>query len=181
MKPFNTADICDENDDIQIAEPIFKSYGGNKKFYGKIRTVTAIEDNSFVKNLIEEKVDGDVMVIDGKGSTKCALLGDNLAMKAFENGWQGFVINGCIRDSDIINKISIGIKAINTVPIKSIKKNVGDYSKNLNFANVDFKEGEYVYSDSDGVIILKKPFVNANEDFNEGLVPYKVVTFTKFY
>ena len=78
MKQFNTADICDENDENQIAEPIFKSYGGNKKFYGKIRTVMAIEDNSFVKNLIEEKVDGDVMVIDGKGSTKCALLGLSL-------------------------------------------------------------------------------------------------------
>ena len=181
MRTFNTADICDENDDVQIAEPIFKSFGENKKFHGRIRTVTAIEENSYIKKLIEEKVDGDVMVIDGKGSTKCAILGDNLAMKAFENGWQGFVINGCIRDSDIINKISIGIKAINTVPIKSVKNNIGDYSKNLNFASVDFKEGEYIYSDSDGIIVLEKPLINDTEDINEGLVPFKIITFTKFY
>ena len=79
------------------------------------------------------------------------------------------------------NKISIGIKAINTVPIKSVKNNIGDYSKNLNFASVDFKEGEYIYSDSDGIIVLEKPLINDTEDINEGLVPFKIITFTKFY
>jgi len=178
---FNTADICDENDNIQIGEPIFKSYGQNKKFCGMIRTVIAIEDNSYVKKLVEEKVDGDVMVIEGKASIKCALLGDNLAMKAFENGWSGFIINGCIRDSEIINNIPIGIKAINTMPIKSQKNGAGEYSKVLNFANIDFREGEYVYSDSDGIIVLKDQLVNEEKLTNNGLVPYTVITFTKIY
>ena len=178
---FNTADICDENDNIQIGDPVFKSYGQNKKFCGMIRTVIAIEDNSYVKKLVEEKVDGDVMVIEGKASIKCALLGDNLAMKAFENGWSGFIINGCIRASEIINNIPIGIKAINTMPIKSQKNGAGEYSKVLNFANIDFREGEYVYSDPDGIIVLKDQLVNEEKLTNNGLIPYTVITFTKIY
>ena len=153
MSDFYTADICDQYKDIQICDSIFKSYGGKAKFQGKIRTVTAIEDNSYVKKLIDEKVNGDIMVIDGDGSKKCALLGDNLAKKAAENGWSGFIIYGCIRDSEIISTIDIGIKALDTMPLKSEKKNVGEFGKDLKFANVLFKEGHYAYSDQDGIII----------------------------
>jgi regulator of ribonuclease activity A len=159
MSEFTTADLCDEHTNIQIAEPIFNLYGEKKKFMGKIRTVIAIEDNSYVKELVNTKVDGDVMVIEGKGSTKCALLGDNLAKKASENGWSGFVINGCIRDSEIISTIPIGIKALNTMPKKSNKSNVGEFKKDLNFAGVLFQEGDFLYSDSDGIIISKERLV----------------------
>ena len=155
MSDFYTADICDEYEDIQICQSIFKSYGGKDKFNGKIRTVTAIEDNSYVKKLIDEKVSGDIMVVDGNGSMKCALLGDNLAKKAAANGWSGFIINGCIRDSEIISTIDIGIKALSTMPLKSEKKNVGEFGKDLKFANVSFKEGHYAYSDQDGIIIRR--------------------------
>ena len=159
MSKFTTADLCDEHTNIQIAEPIFNLYGGKKKFMGKIRTVIAIEDNSYVKELVNTKVDGDVMVIEGKGSIKCALLGDNLAKIASENGWAGFVINGCVRDSEIINTIPIGIKALNTMPKKSNKNNVGEFKKDLNFAGVLFREGYFLYSDSDGIIISKEKLV----------------------
>ena len=159
MSEFTTADLCDEHTNIQIAEPIFNLYGGKKKFMGKIRTVIAIEDNSYVKELVNTKVDGDVMVIEGKGSTKCALLGDNLAKKASENGWAGFVINGCIRDSEIISAIPIGIKALNTMPKKSNKNNVGEFKKDLNFAGVLFQEGDFLYSDRDGIIISKEKLI----------------------
>ena len=159
MNEFMTADLCDEHTNIEIAEPIFNLYGGKKKFMGKIRTVIAIEDNSYVKELVNTKVNGDVMVIEGKGSIKCALLGDNLAKIASENGWAGFVINGCIRDSEIINTIPIGIKALNTMPKKSNKNNVGEFKKDLNFAGVLFREGYFLYSDSDGIIISKEKLV----------------------
>ncbi len=159
MSDFYTADICDEYEDIQICQSIFKSYGGKDKFNGKIRTVTAIEDNSYVKKLIDEKVSGDIMVIDGNGSMKCALLGDNLAKKAAANGWSGFIINGCIRDSEIISTIDIGIKALSTMPLKSEKKNVGEFGKDLKFANVSFKEGHYAYSDQDGIIIRQDEII----------------------
>ena len=180
MNIFNTADLCDENDDIQIADPIFKSYGEREKFYGKIRTVSVQDDNSFVKKLVNEKVNGDVMVIDGKGSFKCALLGDNLARSACQNGWAGFIINGCIRDSAIINKIDIGIKAINTMPNKSEKKDIGKYGDNLKFANVVFEEGDYVYSDSDGIVVSKKPLTHNNEaKGTNSSLPYNLVTYVK--
>jgi len=159
MSEFTTADLCDEHTNIQIAEPIFNLYGEKKRFMGKIRTVIAIEDNSYVKELVNTKVDGDVMVIEGKGSTKCALLGDNLAKKASENGWAGFVINGCIRDSEIISAIPIGIKALNTMPKKSNKNNVGEFKKDLNFAGVLFQEGDFLYSDRDGIIISKEKLI----------------------
>ena len=159
MSEFNTADLCDKHSKIQIAEPIFNLYGKKKKFMGKIRTVIAIEDNSYVKELVNTKVDGDVMVIEGKGSTKCALLGDNLAKIASENGWSGFIINGCIRDSEIISSISIGIKALNTMPKKSNKNNVGEFKKDLNFAGVLFQEGNFLYSDSDGIIISEEKLI----------------------
>ena len=180
MTSFNTADICDENPDVQIAEPIFKSFGERVLFYGRIRTVSVLNDNSFVKKLVNQRVDGDVMVVDGRGSLKCALLGDNLARIACGNGWSGFIINGCIRDSSIINKIDIGVKAINTMPIKSEKKDIGDYEKDLSFAGVVFKEGEYVYSDMDGIVISKKVISNKNitQTVNEN-VPYKLITCTK--
>tara|TARA_B100001769_G_C22061017_1_gene570651 strand:- start:654 stop:1208 length:555 start_codon:yes stop_codon:yes gene_type:complete len=179
MMNFNTADLCDENDDIQIAKPIFKSYGKNDKFFGKIRTVAVQDDNSYVKKLVQEKVKGDVMVIDGKGSAKCALLGDNLARIACDNGWSGFIINGSIRDSDIINKISIGIKAINTMPNKSEKKDIGEYGKELNFSDVVFKEGSYVFSDADGIIISDKMILKESETKSNTNLPYKLVTFMK--
>lgn len=159
MSDFYTADICDEYEDIQICQSIFKSYGGKDKFNGKIRTVTAIEDNSYVKKLIDEKVSGDIMVVDGNGSMKCALLGDNLAKRAAANGWSGFIINGCIRDSEIISTIDIGIKALSTMPLKSEKKNVGEFGKDLKFANVSFKEGHYAYSDQDGIIIRQDEII----------------------
>ena len=119
---------------------------------GVNKAVVAIEDNSYVKKMLDTKVSGDVMVIDGNGSLKCALLGDNLAKKAHENGWAGFIIYGCIRDSKIIETIDIGIKAIGTMPVKSLKKDVGEYGKDLNFAGIVFRENEYVYSDDDGII-----------------------------
>lgn len=181
MTVFNTADLCDDHQDIQIAEPIFKSYGKKKKFFGKIRTVDVIDDNSYVKKLVNEKVKGDVMVIDGKGSTKCALIGDNLARIASENGWSGFVINGCIRDSEIISTIEVGIKAINVVPNKSDKKDVGEYKKELSFANITFKEGEYLYSDSDGVLTSKELILNDIIASEDSLIPYRLASCIKIF
>lgn len=179
MINFNTADLCDENNDIQIAKPIFKMYGKSSKFFGKIRTVLVQDDNSYVKKLVQEIVNGDVMVIDGNASTKCALLGDNLARIACDNGWSGFIINGCIRDSEIINQIPIGIKAINTMPIKSEKKDIGEYGKELHFSDVIFKEGSYVFSDPDGVIISDKMILKETVTLSNNNLPYSVVTYMK--
>jgi len=162
MTKFSVADLCDENQEIQIAQPIFKLFGKNHTFFGKIRTVKVLDDNSFVKKLLEEKVDGDVMVIDGGGSLNCSLVGDNLAKKAIENGWSGFVINGCIRDSEIINTMAVGIKALNIFPRKSVNNNRGSLGDKLEFAGVVFKEGMFLYSDYDGIIISDRNLLENN-------------------
>ncbi len=155
MIKFNTADLCDEHK-LVIAQPIFKSFGSNTHCYGQIKTVEAIEDNSYVKKLLQTNGNGCVMVIDGKGSDRCALVGDNLAATAVENNWSGIIVNGCIRDSIEINRISIAIKALNLVPNKSEKKDVGKYGLDVCFAGITFRENEYIYSDPDGIVIAEK-------------------------
>ena len=152
MNKFNTADSCDDHSLI-IAKPIFKSYGSRTHCFGKIKTVEAIEDNSYVKKLLQEDGSGYVMVVDGRGSEKCALVGDNLAALGAKNNWSGIIVNGCIRDSMEINNIGNSIKAINLVPNKSEKKDIGKYGLDLNFAGVIFKENDFLYSDPDGIVI----------------------------
>tara|TARA_B100000927_G_C16350349_1_gene423021 strand:+ start:244 stop:720 length:477 start_codon:yes stop_codon:yes gene_type:complete len=155
MNKFNTADLCDEYK-LSVADPIFKSFGANTHCHGRIKTVEAIEDNSYVKKLLQTNGDGYVMVIDGRGSNRCALVGDNLAAMAIENNWSGIIVNGCIRDSIEISKIPISIKALNLVPNKSEKKDIGKYGLDLSFAGITFRENEYIYSDPDGIVIAEK-------------------------
>ena len=155
MNKFNTADLCDKYK-LSVADPIFKSFGANTHCHGRIKTVEAIEDNSYVKKLLQTNGDGYVMVIDGRGSNRCALVGDNLAAMAIENNWSGIIVNGCIRDSIEISKIPISIKALNLVPNKSEKKDIGKYGLDLSFAGITFRENEYIYSDPDGIVIAEK-------------------------
>jgi len=153
---FTTADLCDAHsheEHFQIAEPIFKPYGANPAFCGQITTVKVFEDNVLVKKILEEKVQNRVLVIDGGGSHRCALVGDNLAKTAVGNGWQGIVVYGCIRDSAIINQLPIGIRALHTHPLKSHKKDHGERDVLITFAGVNFKQNHFLYADSDGIIV----------------------------
>jgi len=125
---FTTADLCDKHSSdtgFQIAEPIFKSFGIKRCFSGQINTVKVFEDNVLIRQILEKKVNNRVLIIDGGGSHRCALLGENLANTAYQNGWQGIIIYGCIRDSEAINKTPIGIRALHTHPLKSHKKASG--------------------------------------------------------
>lgn len=154
--PFSTADLCDQfsdQDNFQIAEPIFKSYGNKTAFNGQITTLKVFEDNSLVRSTLEEKVENRVLVIDGGGSRRCALMGDNLAECACQNGWQGIIIYGCIRDSVAINQLPIGVKALNTHPLKSHKHGQGDRDYMITFAGVNFKKDHYLYADNDGIVV----------------------------
>jgi len=154
---YATADLCDEfHDKIRIADPIFKAYGAVATFAGEIHTVKVHEDNVLVKQELSKKVENGVLVVDGGASLRCALVGDNLANMAVENGWQGILVYGCIRDSEEISRINIGIKALNTHPLKSVKKGRGDVDVPVNFAGVSFFPGQYLYADADGVIVAEQ-------------------------
>ena len=154
---FKTADIYDEYGDVlKVASPIFKDYGRNKIFHGPISTVKAFEDNSLVRAALEESGDGRVLIIDGHESLRCAMVGDMLAKLGMENGWSGIIVFGCIRDAEVISTIDIGIKALNTNPRKSLKQGLGERDIPVSFAGVTFNVGEYVYADTDGVVVSKK-------------------------
>jgi len=151
---FKTADLCDEHSEIiQIALPGLFGYGGETRFSGRIITLKLFEDNSLLRDMLNNSGEGQVIVVDGGDSMRCALLGDMLAGKAVSNGWGGLVINGCIRDSADIAKMSIGIRALGTHPLKSVKKGVGEVNVPVSFHNVDFIPGNYLYADEDGVIV----------------------------
>jgi regulator of ribonuclease activity A len=152
-----TTDLCDKHPDkVRIAEPIgFKDYGGKKIFSGKIHTVKCFEDNSFVRKALETNGEGKVLVIDGRGSVRCALLGDMLGDLAIKNKWHGIIVYGCIRDSAAIGNLPLGVKALNTIPLKSNKKNVGEENIAVHFAGIDFNPDEFVYCDEDGIIVSK--------------------------
>lgn len=151
---FVTPDLCDENPEIiSVVSPMFTNYGGHKAFFGEMVTVKCFEDNSVVKEQANEAGKGRVMVVDGGGSTRCALLGDLIAEKACENGWAGFVIYGCIRDVDAIAELNLGVQALNSIPIKSVRKGRGDLNIDITFGGVTFKPGHFIYADNNGVIV----------------------------
>ena len=155
---FKTADLCDEHADRpQIAEPVFGDYGGEISFFGPITTLKAFEDNSLVRKAFEEKGEGRVLVIDGGGSMRCAMVGDQLAALAEKNGWAGVVVNGCIRDSAAIAETEIGCKALGVHPLKTVKRNEGQRDVTLCFAGVRFVPGHYLYADEDGLVVSEQP------------------------
>ena len=153
----STPDLCDANPElVRIVEPLFKNFGGKKSFGGEIVTIKCFEDNSLVKENAGQNGKGKIMVVDGGGSLKKALLGDLIAETAMNNGWAGFIIYGCIRDVGPIGSMDIGVKAINSTPLKTERKGEGELNVPVTFAGVTFSPGEYVYSDETGIIVSGK-------------------------
>lgn len=153
-----TADLCDKYitspSRLQICTPgYFKDYGGITKFSGVIETVKCFESNPMVRSTLQDAGEGRVLVVDGGGSQRVALCGDMLAQMACDNNWAGIIVNGCIRDSAVIAQIPIGVKAMNTHPLKSAKTHVGERSCTVAFAGVEFVPGMHVYADGDGIIV----------------------------
>ena len=146
-------DLCDKySDDLQILDPVFTDFGGRLDFAGPVSTVKCFEDNSLVRLALEEPGEGRVLVIDGGGSERCALLGDNLAQLAIDNEWAGILVFGCIRDSADISQMDVAVKAVNTHPKKSFKKNQGERDVPVRFGGVNFMPGDWLYADLDGVV-----------------------------
>ncbi|EIE24178.1 regulator of ribonuclease activity, partial [Coccomyxa subellipsoidea C-169] len=133
-----------------------RDYGGNIRFSGQVTTIKCFENNPLVRKALEEGGEGRVLAVDGGGSLRCALLGDNIAEMAYKNGWSGILINGCIRDSEDIGKMPLGVKALNTYPLKSSKRDHGLTNVPLTFAGVQISPGDYLYADKDGVLVSPK-------------------------
>jgi regulator of ribonuclease activity A len=154
-----TADLCDRHEEeiragrVRIVAPMFRSYGGRTFFHGPIATLKLFEDNSFVRKALEQPGEGRVLVIDGGGSLRRALVGDQLAALGVKNSWAGIVVYGCIRDSSAIAAMDIGVVALATHPQKTDKRNVGEAGISITFGGASFRPGEWLYADADGLLV----------------------------
>lgn len=149
-----TTDLCDAHEDaIQVLTLPWLDLGGRIAFHGQISTIKAFEDNSRVREAVAEPGKGRVLVVDGAGSMARAMLGDLLAAKAVENGWEGIVIVGAIRDSAVIAQLDLGVKALGRCPRKTEKLGDGRRDVALEIAGIAVKPGQWLYADADGVIV----------------------------
>ena len=153
---FSTPDLSDENPDTKALAPILKNLGGKKVFWGKIETLQCPDDNSFVKEVLNSEGNGKVLVVDANGISTVALLGDMIAEAGVKNNWSGVVINGYVRDIDILSTLDIGVQALGTMPIRSEKKNLGQIGVDISFGGLTFSSGDYVYADNNGLLLSKK-------------------------
>ena len=154
---FATADLCDAHpEQVRVADAVFRSYGGVERFAGSIETLQVFEDNALVAEALGTAGHGRVLVVDGGGSLRIALVGGRLAAMAHKNGWAGVVLNGCIRDSVEIREIGIGVRALGTSPLRGGKKGTGNRGVEVSFAGLTFTPGQYLYADEDGVIVADR-------------------------
>jgi regulator of ribonuclease activity A len=156
MSVISTPDLSDEAPEVRALELQFCNFGAIKQFGGQVVTIKCHEDNSLVKQCVDEAGSGRVIVVDGGGSQRRSLLGDMLAEKAAANGWAGLVINGVIRDVDEIGRTNLGVQALGTCPIKTEKLGVGQRDITVQMGGVDIAPGDYVYADNNGVIVSKR-------------------------
>lgn len=169
LSNFVTCDLLDNHPECQVFLPNiegkrFYNYGGHKSFFGQIVTVKCFEDNSVVKELLnangkDENNQGKILVVDGGGSMRCALLGDMITSAAIDNGWAGIVVYGCVRDVDIILNMPIGIMALGSIPRKSTRRGEGQKDLEINLGNIVIRPGMYLYADNNGIIVSKTSLI----------------------
>ncbi|MCB9729744.1 MAG: ribonuclease E activity regulator RraA [Deltaproteobacteria bacterium] len=157
---WTTADLYDAfEDEVRVAAPIFRDFGGHRAFSGEVATVKVHEDNVLVRRALESPGRGRVLVVDGGGSLRSALVGDRVAALACDSGWAGLVVWGCIRDSRAIAGLPVGLKALATHPRRSPKHGAGQVDIPVSFADLTFRPGDFVYADEDGLLLAPRSLV----------------------
>ncbi|MEN6670752.1 ribonuclease E activity regulator RraA [Psychrobacter sp. B38] len=166
---FVTCDLLDANPEAQVCLPniegkSFHRFGGQNRFCGEIVTVKCFEDNSRVKSLLNSNGKdkdgyGKVLVVDGGGSMRCALLGDMIAQSAIDNGWAGVIVYGCVRDVDDLAKMDIGVMALGCIPRKSTRRDEGQTDIEISFGDLRLRSGMFVYADNNGIIASDKALI----------------------
>lgn len=158
----STCDLCDahkhdSSGSFRVLPPVFASYGGRVRFAGPVSTVKCFEDNTAVKAALEEPGAGRVLVVDGGGSLRRALVGGNIAAAAAKNGWAGVVVDGCVRDSAELAAADVGIRALALMPLPTDRKNQGLRDGVLSIQGVTVRPGEWLVADEDGIVVMAAP------------------------
>jgi len=155
---YNTSELCDIYADlIDVVEPIFCNYGGRSSFGGKVVTVKCFESNGVLEQLVNEHGKGKVLVIDGGGSTRRALIDINIATMAADNDWEGIICFGSVRDVDALEEIEIGIQGLVSIPVGASDDIIGESDVAINFAGVTFLPDDHIYADNTGIILSPEP------------------------
>ncbi|KQV79892.1 ribonuclease [Massilia sp. Root351] len=159
---FATTDLCDDNAELledgtlAVLPPVYQHYGQHKKFSGRATTLKVFEDNALVRSTLETQGNGNVLVVDGGGSLRRALVGGQLGLLAQNNGWSGIVVHGCIRDVDEINACAVGVRALGAHPQKSSKHGDGARDVRVQISGVAVSPGDWIYADADGILVSQK-------------------------
>ena len=155
IEPRATADLVDDiYPDVRSCDLQLRDLGGVTTFAGPITTVKCFQDNALLKSVLSEPGNGGVLVIDGDGSLRTALVGDVIAGIAKDSGWSGLIVHGAVRDASTLRTIEIGIKALGTNPRKGTKTGEGDRDVAVTFGGVTFNPGEIAYCDEDGIVVV---------------------------
>lgn len=155
--PVPTADLVDQfGPELRVCETQFRQFGACRAFTGPVRTVSCREDNGLLRELVQTPGEGSVLVVDGAGSLRAALVGDMLAGAALENGWAGLVLHGAVRDSVALCGLNLGIKALGTNPRPSGKNGAGAVDVPVTFGGITFNPGDILHADDDGVVLLPR-------------------------
>lgn len=155
---YNTSELCDLfADGIDVLDPIFISYGGRASFGGEVTTVKCYEDKGLIDKVVSENGAGKVLLIDGGGSTRRALLDAMNVQTAVENQWEGVICYGSVRDVDILEDADIGIHAVASIPVGADSDDIGDTDIAVNFAGVTFLPEDHIYADSTGIVLSPEP------------------------
>ena len=162
LAPFSTCDLCDPHkadtgDAFRVLPPVFRQFGGRAAFAGPVRTVRCFEDNTSVKAVLEAPGDGAVLVVDGGGSLRRALVGGNIAGAAARNGWAGVLVHGAVRDVAELKATDLGLLALALVPMPSDRQRAGEVDVPLQIEGVWVRPGDWLYADADGVVITAAP------------------------
>jgi regulator of ribonuclease activity A len=154
----NTSELCNTYAElVDVLDPVFCNYGGRSSFSGQVVTVKCFEDNGIIQQVVAEDGQGKVLVIDGGGSTRRALIDIKIAITAASNGWEGIICHGSVRDVDAIEEIDLGIQGLVSIPVGASGQAIGESEVAINFAGVSFFPDDHVYADNTGIILSPEP------------------------
>ncbi|MFT4193214.1 ribonuclease E activity regulator RraA [Ottowia sp.] len=161
---FATCDLCDAHEGdtsgaFRVLPPVLRDFGAERPFSGAVHTLRAPEDNSRVREAVNSPGEGRVLVIDGGGSLRRALVGGNLAVAAAKNGWAGIVVDGCVRDVAELRAAGIPIRALGLMPLRTDKRGEGQAGEPVRIQGVWVRPGDWLYADEDGIVVSAKPLV----------------------